>query len=85
MHTSAHVSISSARNLSEEQVLLKTANTRLNIGGTNWVARIIIVPLSEILDNIYQLLTHGPVCQSYHSFTSLQSIHTSQVSYNNWR
>jgi hypothetical protein len=32
---------------------------------------IIVVPLSEILDNIYQLLAHSPTCQSSLSFTSV--------------
>jgi hypothetical protein len=34
---------------------------------------IIIVPLHEILDNIYQLLSHGPTCQSSLSFARMPS------------
>ena len=35
---------------------------------TNSFTAIIVVPLHEILDNIYQLLSHGPTCQSSMSF-----------------
>ena len=64
MHTSVHGNICLAANLSEEQVPLKTSNTHFIIGSPNLFTTIIIVPLGEILDNIYQLLAHSPVCQS---------------------
>jgi hypothetical protein len=41
---------------------------------TNLFTAIIVVPLSEILDNIYQLLAHSPTCQSSLSFTPVQSV-----------
>ena len=85
MHTSVHVNNCLTRNLSDGQASPGTTNTRFINYRTNSFTTIIIVPLSEILDNIYQLLTHGPVCQSSRSFTSLQRIRTSQVNFNNWR
>jgi hypothetical protein len=36
------------------------------------VTTIIVVPLSEILDNIYQLLSHAPTCQSSVLFKAVQ-------------
>lgn len=81
MHISARVNSCLVRTLFEGQAPLKTTNICFTIGGTKLAVKIIIVPLSEILDNIYQLLTHGPVCQSSHFFTSVQRIHTSKWSF----
>jgi len=55
-------------------MLLSTNNTRLINCHTNLFTTIIIVPLHEILDNIYQLLVHAPTCQSSLSFTPVQSV-----------
>ena len=41
---------------------------------TNLLLSIIVVPLHEILDNIYQLLSHAPTCQSSVAFTPLQRV-----------
>jgi len=41
---------------------------------TKLLTNIIIVPLHEILDNIYQLLSHGPTCQTTRAFTPVQNI-----------
>lgn len=85
MHTSVHGNICLAGNLAEGQAPLRTTNTRFVNYRTNLFTTIIIVPLHEILDNIYQLLSHAPTCQSSHFFTSVQRIRATQVSFNNWR
>jgi hypothetical protein len=41
---------------------------------SNLLTTIIVVPLHEILDNIYQLLSHSPTCQSSRAFTPVQNI-----------
>ena len=55
---------------------LKVDSARFNNSSTNLLNTIIVVPLSEILDNIYQLLAHAPTCQSSRSraFTPVQKI-----------
>ena len=85
MHTSVHVNTCLARNLSDGQASPGTTNTRFINYRTNSFTTIIIVPLSEILDNIYQLLSHAPVCQSSRSITSVLRIRTSQLSFKNSR
>ena len=53
-------------------MLLNPNNTRFP-NSEDLITNIIIVPLHEILDNIYQLLSHAPTCQSSLRFTPLQS------------
>ena len=52
----------------------KGNNTRFKNYYTKLLVNIIIVPLHEILDNIYQLLSHSPTCQSSLSFTPVQKV-----------
>jgi hypothetical protein len=53
---------------------LRRNNTRSINWNSNLLTTIIIVPLHEILDNIYQLLSHSPTCQSSRAFTPVQNI-----------
>ena len=59
--------------LIKTKVILRVNSARFINGYTNLLATIIVVPLSEILDKIYQLLAHSPTCQSSLSFTSVHS------------
>jgi len=56
------------------KIILRVNSARFINCYTNLLTPIIVVPLSEILDNIYQLLAHSPTCQSSLSFTSVQYI-----------
>jgi hypothetical protein len=53
---------------------LRVDSARFINSSTNLLNTIIVVPLSEILDNIYQLLAHAPTCQSSRAFTPVQNI-----------
>ncbi len=67
-------SICSDRTLIIANVLLRVKSARFINCYANLFIAIIVVPLSEILDNIYQLLAHSPTCQSSLSFTPVQSV-----------
>jgi hypothetical protein len=53
---------------------IRRDNTRSINWYSNFLITIIVVPLHEILDNIYQLLSHNPTCQSSRAFTPVQNI-----------
>ena len=59
-------------------ITVKAPLIRNNRRSFNWnsnlLTTIIIVPLHEILDNIYQLLSHNPTCQSSRAFTPVPNI-----------
>ena len=59
--------------LIKAKVILRLNSERFVNCYSNLFTTIIVVPLSEILDNIYQLLAHSPTCQTSLSFTSLHS------------
>ena len=72
MLTSVYNSIWLSRTLIKIKGRLRTNNARFINYSSNLVTTIIVVPLSEILDNIYQLLSHAPTCQSSVFFKAVQ-------------
>ncbi len=74
MRTSVEDNICLGRTLIKANLLLRVNSARFINCYTNLFTTIIVVPLSEILDNIYQLLAHSPTCQSSLSFTRVQSV-----------
>ena len=64
MRTSLYNTIWMIRSLAKIKESLRTNEARFANCYSNLLTSIIVVPLSDILDNIYQLLSHAPTCQS---------------------
>jgi len=74
MNTLIEDNICAVGKLIKAKMLVRPNNTHFINCYTNLLTTIIVVPLHEILDNIYQLLVHAPTCQSSLSFTPVQSV-----------
>lgn len=82
MHSSIKDNICAGNKLIKAKMLLRPNYARVFKRCTKALTTIIVVPLHEILDNIYQLLSHAPTCQSSRAFTPVQNfLHPEVVCY----